>query len=246
MQKSHIQCFNFKPGKVIANKYVILEKLGGGWEGEVYKIYERGTDITRAAKFFFPDRNRKNKTAVQYAKLLHKLSTTPIVIHYHTHEFIQFRRETITCLISEYVEGEILSNFIKKHPGRRIGIYRALQLLHALAVGLGDIHRLRIYHGDLHADNIIVKRYGLGFDLKLLDMHRWGREQRVNAADDIVDSIRIFYDAIGGQKRYAKHPEEVKAICLGLKRSLISKKFKSATVLKNYLENIEWKTPYRI
>ena len=30
------------------------------------------------------------------------------------------------------------------------------------------------YHGDLHDDNIIVRRHGLSFDLKLVDMFPWG------------------------------------------------------------------------
>ena len=37
----------------------------------------------------------------------------------------------------------------------------------------------------------------------------------------MFDLIRIFYDAIGGAKHYRKQPPEVKAICCGLKRSLI-------------------------
>ena len=108
------------------------------------------------------------------------------------------------------------------------------------------MHNLRSYHGDLHAENIIIKRVGLGFELKLLDMYHWGgNERKINMAEDICDSIRIFYNAIGGQKLYASHPPEVKQICLGLKRTLISKKFKSATLLRTYLENIEWKSNYR-
>ena len=55
-----------------------------------------------------------------------------------------------------------------------------------------------------------------------------------------MDLIRLFYDAIGGPRHYAKHPREIKAICCGLKRSLILKKFKTAGQLRTYLENMEW------
>jgi tRNA A-37 threonylcarbamoyl transferase component Bud32 len=240
-----ISSFDFTPEMEICNKYVVKEQLGAGWEGEVYRIVEKTTGIERAAKFFFPHRNIKNKTAVQYAKLLHKLSGCPIVIHYQTHEFITYEDMKVTALISEYVEGELLTTFLERQPGKHIGIFRGLQLLHALASGLESMHNLRVSHGDLHASNVIVKRYGLGFDLKILDMFQRGRELKNHMIDDICDSIRIFYDAIGGAKKYKKHPVEIKQIILGLKRSLIAKKFKSAAHLREYLESIEWTSSYR-
>ncbi len=244
--KKKIQHFDFKPGDIIAKKYKVIKKLGAGWEGEVYKIQERKTKIVRAAKFFFPHRNKKNKVAAHYAKLLHKLSDCPIVIHYYTHETLEIDGHEVTCLISEYVDGEILDSFLKRQPGKRIGIFRALHLLHSLVTGLEAMHAAKLYHGDLHTENVIIKRYGLGFDLKLLDMYDWGqKEKRVNMEADIVDSIKVFHEAIGGHKLYAQHPKEVKQICMGLKRNMILKKFKTAHDLRLYLENINWQSPYR-
>ena len=112
--EQHIDSFNLKPGRIIARKYEITEQLGGGWEGEVYKIIERRTGIVRAAKLFYPRRNRGDKSALLYAKKLHKLRHCPILIQYHTREEILFRRTPITVLISEYVEGEKLSEFIRR------------------------------------------------------------------------------------------------------------------------------------
>jgi len=102
------------------------------------------------------------------------------------------------------------------------------------------IHHLREYHGDLHTENIIVRRYGLGFDIKLIDMIHWGAPRPVNIHDDVCDLIRIFYDAIGGAKHYAKQSAEAKAICCGLKRSLILQKFRTAGQLREYLETLPW------
>ena len=246
VRRKLIEAFNFKRGKMISNKYEIVDHLGSGWEGEVYKIVEINTGIERAAKFFFPHRNKDNKVAARYAKMLHKLNVCPIVIQYYTHEFIYINDQRVTCLISEFVDGELLSDFTARHPDKKIGIFRAMHLLHALVQGIESMHRCKSYHGDLHSKIIIVKRIGLGFELKLLDMYHWGgNERKINMEQDICDTIRIFYDAIGGQKHYASQPPEVKQIVLGLKKSLITKKFRSATHLKNYLENIEWKSQYR-
>jgi len=238
--------FNFSQGTIIANKYEVCEKLGAGWEGEVYRVIEIESGVERAAKFFFPKRNPRNKVASRNAYKVHRLSYCPIIIRYHTQEIIEVKDQPITCVISEYFDGEILSNFISRQQGKRISIMQGLILLHNLARGLETMHRLGEYHGDLHSENILIKRYGLGFELKLLDLHHWGDSKKANIEEDICNSIRIFYDAIGGASRYAKQPIEVKEICLGLKKGLILKKFRSAAELKKHLETINWQSSSRV
>jgi tRNA A-37 threonylcarbamoyl transferase component Bud32 len=102
------------------------------------------------------------------------------------------------------------------------------------------IHNAREYHGDLHDRNIIVRRLGISFDLKLLDLYHYGPAKVTDLHDDVCDLVRLFYDAIGGAKLYAKHPDWVKAICRGLKRSLILQQYRTAGQLRQYLETMEW------
>lgn len=235
-----IAAFNLQPGRIVARKYEILAHLGTGWEGEVYLIRERSTGIERAAKFFFPQRNLGDRTATRYARKLHKLHHCPIVIQYHTQETITWKGIAVTFLVSDFVEGELLSDFLARQPGKRLPAFPALHLLHALASGIECIHQMREYHGDLHSENIIIQRYGLGFDLKLLDLFHWGAPRPENIHDDVIDLIRIFYEALGGRRHYARQPPEIKAICCGLKHSLILKKFKTAGQLREYLETMQW------
>ena len=239
-QQVSIDSFSFSPGRILAKKYEVISKLGEGWEGEVYLVREIITGIERAAKFFFPQRNPKNTAIRFYANKLHKLRHCPIVIQYLTQETIIFQKIPITFLVSDYVEGELMSAFLARQPGKRILAIQGLHLLHALASGIENIHHMGEYHGDLHTDNIIIQQYGLSYKTKLIDMFHWGAPNRANIYDDVCNLIRIFYDAIGGQKYYAKHPKEIKAICCGLKRSLILKKFRSAGQLREYLENMQW------
>lgn len=236
-----IDSFDFPPGRTLAGKYAVVACLGAGWEGEVYQIRELSTGIERAAKFFFPQRNPNNRVLVWYAKKLHKLRNCPIVIQYQTQETITFRRHPITFLVSEYVEGELLSAFLARQPGQRLSWFQGLHLLYTLASGIESIHHLREYHGDLHTDNVIVQRYGLGFNLKLVDMFRWQTPKQENIYDDVCNLIAIFFEAIGGRRHYAKQPPEVKAVCCGLKRSLILKKFRTAGRLRRYLETLQWR-----
>lgn len=240
MKPTLLDSFDLAPGRILARKYEVLSRLGRGWEGEVYMVRERTTHIDRAAKLFFPHRNPGNRTARLYARKLHKLRGCPIVIQYHTEESVPFKRQPITVLVSEYVEGELLSALLKRQPGGRLRATEAIHLLYALVVGMECIHRTREYHGDLHPDNIIVQSYGLEFQLKILDFFHWSGPKRAVLQDDICDLVRLLHDALGGSRFYSNQPQQIKAICLGLKRSLILKKFPTVTHLRQHLEGLRW------
>lgn len=238
MSKTDISSFDFQPGRIIARKYVIERLLGAGWEAEVYLVRECATDIEHTAKFFFPQRNIKDKALKFYARKLHKLRKCPIVIQYSTQDTITYKKAPISFLVSEYVEGELLTEHLKRQSGKRLHPFQALHLLYALAKGIECIHSVGEYHGDLHTDNIIVQNVGLEYNLKIIDMFEWGDSRNSNIKGDVMDLIRIFYDALGGQKHYAKHPPEIKAICCGLKATLALKKFNSAGKLCRYIEDM--------
>ena len=235
-----IDTFNLAPGRVLARKYEVVSQLGAGWEGEVYLIRELSTSIERTAKLFFPERNPRDRAVKFYAKKLHKLRNCPIVIQYNAQDTINFKGITVTILISEYVEGELLSQFIARQRGKRLTPFQAVHLLHALASGMECVHDIGEYHGDLHTDNIILQRYGLNFDLKLVDLFQSEKTKRESIQYDTVDMIHIFHEALGGAKHYAEQPAAVKNICCGLKRSLILRKFRTAAQLRQYLERLHW------
>ncbi len=238
--RHRINAFDLEPGRRIGGKYVVGHLIGYGWEGEVYHVRECATGIERAAKLFFPERNVQNRAVKFYAKKLDKLSGCPIVIQYCTQDTFQFRRQKITFLVSEYAPGLLLPEFIAQRKGKRLHPFEAVHLLHTLVTGLEQIHGLGEYHGDLHAENIIVRQVGLGFQLKLVDLYNWGRRTAEHVRYDIQSAIRVFHQALGGAKHYRNQPPEVKAICCGLKNTLIDKKFRTARHLKEHLEKIEW------
>jgi serine/threonine protein kinase len=234
-----IDKFDLAEGEVVNGKYEILELLGKGWEGEVYLVKEIESGIERAAKFFFPKKNKRARSNF-YAKKLHKLRHCEIVLQYYTQDTYYLEGVPITVLISEFIEGEMLSEFMKSQPGKRLNPFVALHLLHALAEGIEEIHRMGEYHGDLHTDNIIIQRFGLNFEVKILDLYSWGSTKGENIKGDVVDLIQVFHEILGGKKHYGGLPKPIKDICCGLKRSLILKKFKTAGKLKDYIENLEW------
>jgi tRNA A-37 threonylcarbamoyl transferase component Bud32 len=235
-----IEAFNFEPGQVLAGKYRIEAKLGGGWEGEVYRVVERRTGVQRAAKVFFPHRNERDRAVRFYARKLDRLRKCAIVIQYVHSEQIRYHDIPITCLISEYVEGELLDRFTARQPGKRLPVFEGMHLLYSLALGLEQIHRAREYHGDIHDSNVMVRRRGIFFDVKLVDFFHWGAATASHIKQDVGDLVRLFYDALGGRKHYAKQPPEVKTICKGMRTDLIGRAYPTASHLREYLETFEW------
>jgi hypothetical protein len=235
-----IRSFELEPGTLLAGKYRVQERLGRGWEGEVYLVRELGTGVERSAKLFFPHRNSGGRTARYNARKLHKLRHCPILIQYHTQESVEHAGQNVTVLVSEYVEGDLLPTFLRRQPGGRLDAFQALHLLHAMAAGVEDIHTSGEYHGDLHANNVIVSRRGLGFEIKLVDLFPRGRTSAGAVQDDVCDLVRLLYDCGGGKRTYKRQPPEFKEVCCGLKRSLIARKFRTAGELRWHLENLSW------
>ncbi|MCA9278655.1 MAG: protein kinase [Phycisphaeraceae bacterium] len=237
---TRLYTFDLAPGRVIGNKYVVESRLGGGWEGEVYRVNERRTGARRAAKLFFPQRNERDKAVDFYAKKLEQLRGCPIVIEYHHQETLRYKGAPVSVLISEYVEGTILSKFIAGRPGKRLPEFEALHVLYGLAAGLEQIHTRRDYHGDIHAGNVLIQRRGVHFDVKLVDLFNLGRPTAANIREDVVQSIKLFYDMLGGQRWYQAQRQEVKWLICGLKRSMIAKRFPTARHLREHLDTFQW------
>lgn len=233
---------DFESGYVVNDTYEIIEEIGAGYEGKVYLVREINTDIERTIKFFYPRRNIGNKTVKAIAKKLHRLRTSEILIQYHTQDITTLPDGTeVTFLVSEFVDGIMLSDFIKSQPGKRLHPFQALHLLHALVSGVERIHQLGEYHADIHTDNILVEYVGLEFKLKLLDPFHWvGATKHDGQRDDITNIIEVFYTCLGGKEKYSPQPQMVKDICMGMKRPYILKKFKSIYKLKGHIENVVW------
>jgi serine/threonine protein kinase len=232
--------FGIVPGRILAGNYRVDKFVGSGFEGEVYLVTERLTDARRAAKLFFPDRNAKDKAAIFYARKLERLRDCRIVTQYHHSESVRIKGLPVTVLISEFVEGSLLPEFAAAAPGGRLPLFEALHLLYDIATGLSQMHDRREYHGDLHAGNILVRRRGIHFEVKLVDLYDRGKAAGWNIREDVCDLVRIFYDSLGGRATYAGQPPVVKSVCCGLKRSLIHQRFPTAGHLCRHLDTFTW------
>lgn len=232
--------FELQPGRRIGSAYEVVQRLGAGTEGEVYQIVETATGIHRAAKLYFPHCNPTGRTTVWYAKKLNNLRNCPIVLQYYHTEQIQVARQKVLCLISEFCEGIPVAQWVAQQKGGRLSPYMALHLLYQLVLGLEEVHAVGEYHADVHSENILVQPRGVRFHLKLFDFYNWGRHARYKQSQDILDSIGVFSEVLGGKVWVARLPEEIRYICGAERSNVILRRFPNMTTLRMHLETFDW------
>jgi serine/threonine protein kinase len=235
-----IKSFDFKPGRRVGRRYVVEARLGGGTEGEVYRIREQETGIVRAAKLYFPHSNPKSRRSIQHARKLNALRHCPIVLQYHHSEVITVRKQRVVALVSDLCEGEQLGRWIARHRGKRLTAYQALHVLYNLARGIEAIHLLGEYHADVHTDNILIKPVGVRFDLTLIDFYDWGPPAAYKRRQDIRDTIEVFCECLGNHHASARMHPDIRYILGGRRRDVIFRRFPTMTALRQHLESFEW------
>lgn len=235
-----IETFDLRPGRRIGSQYAVESRLGGGSEGEVYRIRESHTGILRAAKVYFPHVDPKRKRSIRHAQKLNKLRSCSIVLQYHHTETVRVGKDKVPALISELCPGEPLEQWVSRCGRRRLGPYRALHVLYNLVCGLEQIHAVGEYHGDVHTENIIIHPRGVKFEMKLIDFYDWGRPAPHKRFQDVYDAIGVFYDILGASEDYARQPDEIRYICGARRWSVIQRRFATMSALRHHLESFTW------
>jgi hypothetical protein len=106
--------------------------------------------------------------------------------------------------------------------------------------GIAPIHARGEYHGDIHDDNIMIRRQGINFEVKLLDFFDLGRPTRGKIHKDVLNLVEVFHVIVGGRDKYARQPKVVKDIIRGGKDSLVLERFQSAGDIQRHLETLTW------
>lgn len=241
-KKKPLTSYDLQPGRKIGPHYEVVEHLGRGSEGEVYRIVELTTKIHRAAKLYYHGRMPNGRAAVWYARKLEKLRQCGIVLQYHHTQQIICSGQKVDCVISDFCEGVQLEGWIASQRGGRLPPYVALHVLYNLAKGLESIHGVGEYHADVHSQNILVQPSGVGFNIKLVDFYNWGRPSKEKQQQDILDAVHVFYECLGGRKHYAKLRPEIRYICGALRKELIIRRFPTISALRLHLELFQWQT----
>jgi serine/threonine protein kinase len=145
----------FKKGTVFAKKYKIIEKVGEGGMGVVYKAKDTRLDRTVALKFLPPDltsNKEAKKRFIQEAKAAAALNHPNICIIYEIDE-----ADDQTFITMEFIGGQTLKDKIESDP---LAIEEAVDIASQVAEGLGEAHKKRIIHRDIKPANIMLTDKG--------------------------------------------------------------------------------------
>jgi serine/threonine protein kinase len=136
---------------LLNNRYELLEFLGQGSMGAVYKAHDRELDRTVAIKCVLNvDEHGSNERAMREAKTLANLSHPNII---RVYDVLTYKDQV--SLVTEWIEGRTLNELsVPIGPAEVIAI--ATQLFRGLAAA----HRMKIFHRDIKPANIILARDG--------------------------------------------------------------------------------------
>jgi serine/threonine protein kinase len=232
--------YNFSPGLVLARKYEVVERVGARHSGELYRLSEQATGIERTAKFFHPRIDPHNRCASHCARKLHRLRHCDILVQYRTQETISVAGRDVTFLVAEAVSGRPLAALAGAARGGHLSWFEALHLLHALALGLEKVHAAGEAHGDLTLDNVLARRRGLAFQVKLLDLNPAAGPRSTEIRDDVLAMMGLFLEVAGGVRALARLPAAVKAVVADLRRAVAEGRYRDAGAVRRHLEELAW------
>ena len=127
--------------------FQLLDKLGQGAMGQVYKAIDLESQETVAIKFLVPGADdgmvlRLRLEAREQANLRHK--NVVRLLDFHTYEEHDY-------LVMEYLEGGNLGEALRGRPG----LEEVLEIFSGICEGLDYIHRQGLVHRDLKPENIL-------------------------------------------------------------------------------------------
>ncbi|MBK5292942.1 MAG: protein kinase [Acidobacteriia bacterium] len=143
------------------SSYQILERLGAGGMGVVYKATDSKLLRTVALKFLLSDlgASSERRRFVQEAQAASALDHPNIgVIH-----GIEETEDGRIFIVMAYYEGETLAQLLKR---RHLAPWQAVQFARQTALALTEAHSKGIVHRDVKPGNIMITRHDV---VKLLD-----------------------------------------------------------------------------
>ena len=168
-------------GMVFAGRYEIIEELGAGGMGRVYRAHDTKLNEEVALKLIKPEIAADKRTVERFhneIKIARKISHKNVCRTHDLHE------EGLTLYLTmEYVRGEDLKSLI--HRTKTLSVGTALAIARQMAEGLAEAHKLGIVHRDLKPGNVMIDKDG---QAKIMDfgVARAMREKGITGAGAII------------------------------------------------------------
>jgi len=143
-------------GSMFADRYQIIEELGKGGMGKVYKAIDKEVEEKVALKLIRPEIAAEEKRITRFRN---ELKTARKISHKNVCRMFDLGRVGDTYYITmEYVSGEDLKSTMRRVGSLSTG--KAILIAKQVCYGLAEAHRQGIIHRDLKPQNIMIDRNG--------------------------------------------------------------------------------------
>ncbi len=143
-------------GMTFARRYEIIEELGAGGMGRVYRVHDTKLNEEVALKLIKPEIAAEKRVVERFRN---ELKTARKIRHKNVCGMYDFHEEGKTLYLTmEYVRGEDLKSLIKRTRALTVGT--SVSIAHQVAEGLAEAHKLGIVHRDLKPGNIMIDKEG--------------------------------------------------------------------------------------
>ena len=211
---------SLRPGDILGNRYEVLEILGEGGMGAVYKASDIELSRTIALKVIRPELASKPEILQRFKQelILARQVTDRNVIRI----FDLGEADGIKFITMEYVEGESLHQILRRQG--KISVDETVEIMKQMLNGLQAAHREGVIHRDLKPGNImrdtqgrvVVMDFGLARSLGGDGLTRSGsmlgtmeymspeqaQAREVDARSDIFTVGLICYELLTGTMPY--------------------------------------------
>jgi eukaryotic-like serine/threonine-protein kinase len=153
-------------GRVVDNRYRVMDVLGRGGMGVVYKIEHQRMGKIAAMKVLHRDLAADREVIGRFRREAEAVSR---LTHPNTVQVFDFgTAQGALYLVMEYVRGLDIGSLIDRDGA--MSFQRAAPLFGQVCAALAEAHELGIVHRDLKPENILVTRTSSGHDyVKVLD-----------------------------------------------------------------------------
>jgi serine/threonine protein kinase len=143
-------------GQLLADRFEVLEKIGSGGMGTVYRVLDRRVNEEMALKILKPEIASSASVVERFKnelKLARRIGHKNVCRLYELHE-----DAGVFFITMEYIAGEDLKTRIRRDG--RLSVRNAVALAGQVAEGLAEAHRLGVIHRDLKPQNIMIDAQG--------------------------------------------------------------------------------------
>ena len=141
-------------GDRIADRYRVVDLVGRGAMGSVYRVEDESTQRTLAIKVMHEEQAEDEKAVRRFER---EATAGQAIDDPHVAKVLDSGVDEDTGLYwiaMEFVEGVTLDRFIEQHP--ELDPSDALDLMRQVLFGLAAAHRVGVVHRDLKVQNIVV------------------------------------------------------------------------------------------